>query len=210
MPDATLGPLKPANPGNDGRDEARPPIMPFYHMWTGPDGHSRLDRCEMTGFALQSVGGGAAPQWMHDFPGDVTAVKFNVLPKGWIGEWHPPIVGIVTSRKRTASNCAYDRCESASQPGWHDADSRVDCASRSLSSVCKETSCKGWVSECSSRAVQRTSGSRPRPRSSRSSRSWSCGSRPSWCGCPCWCCRPTTRCADRSSDCGTGRQLSCT
>jgi hypothetical protein len=90
MPDAarTLAPLKSANPGNDGRDEARPPVMPFFHMWTGPDGTSRLERCSMTGFALESIGGGAAPQWMRDCPGEVEAVKFAVLPRGWVGEWH--------------------------------------------------------------------------------------------------------------------------
>jgi hypothetical protein len=87
MPE-TLAPLEPANPGNDGRDEGRPPVLPFYHMWTGPEGLSRLDRCDLTGFALKSVGGGAAPQWMRDFPGTVEAVKFNVLPVGWVGEWH--------------------------------------------------------------------------------------------------------------------------
>ncbi|MGY2050230.1 cupin domain-containing protein [Methylobacterium sp. JK268] len=85
---APLDPLKPADPDNDGRDPARPPGLPLYHLWTGPDGLSRLDRCVMTGFALQSVGGGAAPQWMRDFPGEVEAVKFNILPVGWIGEWH--------------------------------------------------------------------------------------------------------------------------
>ncbi|MEH3148530.1 MAG: cupin domain-containing protein [Methylobacterium frigidaeris] len=88
MPDETLKALKPANPGNDGRDEGRPPVMPFYHMATGPDGTSRLERRDLAGFALQSVGGGAAPQWMRDFPGEVEAVKFNVLPVGWVGEWH--------------------------------------------------------------------------------------------------------------------------
>jgi hypothetical protein len=90
MPDAarTLAPLKPANPGNDGRDEARPPVMPFFHLRTGSDGTSRLERCSMTGFALESIGGGAAPQWMRDCPGEVEAVKFAVLPRGWVGEWH--------------------------------------------------------------------------------------------------------------------------
>jgi hypothetical protein len=90
MPEAvkTLAPLKPANPGNDGRDEERPPVMPYFHLWTGTDGNSRLDRCLMTGFALESIGGGAAPQWMRDCPGEVEAVKFNVLPVGWVGEWH--------------------------------------------------------------------------------------------------------------------------
>ena len=84
----TLEPLKPANPGNDGRDEARPPVMPFFHMWTGFDGASRLDRCVMTGFVLESLGRGAAPQWIRNCAGEIAAVKFAVLPKGWVGEWH--------------------------------------------------------------------------------------------------------------------------
>lgn len=88
MPDASLPSLKPANPGNDGTQENDPPTMPYFHMWTGPDGASRLDRCALAGFAMKSVGGGAAPQWMRDFPGEVEAVKFNVLPVGWVGEWH--------------------------------------------------------------------------------------------------------------------------
>ena len=50
-------------------------------MGWGPDGKSRLDRCEITGFALRSIGGGTAPQWMRDFPGAIEAVGFNVLPK---------------------------------------------------------------------------------------------------------------------------------
>lgn len=86
MPD-TLPPLTP-DPGNDGTDPDRPPTAPYYLMSTGPDGLSRLDLRELAGFALQSVGGGAAPQWMRAFPGEVEAVKFNVLPKGWVGEWH--------------------------------------------------------------------------------------------------------------------------
>lgn len=88
MPADTPPPLKPANLGNDGTDPNRPPTAPYFRMWTGPDGLSRLDRCDLDGFALRSVGGGAAPQWMRDFPGEVEAVKFNVLPKDWIGEWH--------------------------------------------------------------------------------------------------------------------------
>ncbi|WP_407529010.1 cupin domain-containing protein [Methylobacterium oryzisoli] len=86
MPD-TLPPLTP-DPGNDGIDPNRPPAAPYYLMSTGPDGLSRLVRQDLTGFELQSVGGGAAPQWMRDFPGEVEAVKFNILPKGWVGEWH--------------------------------------------------------------------------------------------------------------------------
>ncbi|MGN7967825.1 hypothetical protein [Microbacterium sp. 22296] len=74
---------------NDGRDPDSPPTLPFVHMWTGLDGRSRLDESLLRGFGLQSVGGGADPQWMRPFPGEVTAVLFAVLPVGWVGDWHP-------------------------------------------------------------------------------------------------------------------------
>ena len=74
---------------NDGRDADTPPALPFVHMWTDLDGRSRLDESTLRGFGLQSVGGGADPQWMRPFPGEVTAVLFAALPVGWVGQWHP-------------------------------------------------------------------------------------------------------------------------
>lgn len=85
---SSLPPLAPANPGNAGTDPARPPVLPFYHLWTGPDGLTRLDRCALEGFVQQSIGGGAAPQWLRPFPGEVESIKFAALPVGWTGEWH--------------------------------------------------------------------------------------------------------------------------
>lgn len=57
-------------------------------MWTSPDGLTRLDRCTLEGFVQQSIGGGAAPQWLRPFPGEVERIKFAALPVGWTGEWH--------------------------------------------------------------------------------------------------------------------------
>lgn len=74
---------------NDGRDASTPPALPFVHMWTDVDGTSRLDESTLRGFGLQSVGGGADPQWMRPFPGEVSAVLFAALPVGWVGQWHP-------------------------------------------------------------------------------------------------------------------------
>ncbi|EHH68168.1 cupin domain-containing protein [Gluconobacter morbifer] len=70
----------------DGQEQA--PAVPYYHMWTGPDGKSQLNTALMQAFGRKSVGGGAAPQWMRPFPGKVTAVSFAILPVGWKGEWH--------------------------------------------------------------------------------------------------------------------------
>lgn len=73
---------------NDGNDKNNPPEMPFLHMWTNLEGKSCLNDSLMRGFGLKSVGGGADPQWMRPFPGEVTAVNFAVLPVGWVGDWH--------------------------------------------------------------------------------------------------------------------------
>lgn len=73
---------------NDGCDPDRPPALPFLHMWTTPNGTSRIDLSSMTGFGMSSVGGKAAPQWMRPFPGEIAAVNFAILPVGWLGDWH--------------------------------------------------------------------------------------------------------------------------
>lgn len=78
--------LKPlTNPGTDPSD---PPRVPIYSLWTGTDGLSHIDTSELAGFGLRSIGGGADPQWLRPFPGQVKGVSFAVLPVGWVGEWH--------------------------------------------------------------------------------------------------------------------------
>jgi hypothetical protein len=76
-------------PDNDGRGNARPPTMPFWEMKSGLDGRSTIDRQALDDFVRQSVSGSAAPSWMRAFCGTVETVFFNVLPAGWVGEWHP-------------------------------------------------------------------------------------------------------------------------
>lgn len=73
---------------NDGKDKDRPPQLPFLHMWTDLDGHSRLGDSLMSGFGLKGISGDADPQWLRPFPGELDQVLFAVLPVGWIGEWH--------------------------------------------------------------------------------------------------------------------------
>ncbi|APP76383.1 hypothetical protein [Xanthomonas vesicatoria] len=86
LPAALLPSQIPLN--NDGTDLAVPPSLPFLHLWTGPEGASRLTRSQLPGFGSKSVGGGAAPQWLRPFPGEVLGIQFAVLPVGWVGDWH--------------------------------------------------------------------------------------------------------------------------
>lgn len=43
----------------------------------------------LSDFRQQSVSGDTAAIWMRQFAGQVKALWFNILPVGWIGEWHP-------------------------------------------------------------------------------------------------------------------------
>lgn len=74
---------------NDGRDPQNPPSVPFWQMKAGLDGGSTIERQALADFVWKSVSGNAAPIWMREFQGVVKAVWFNVLPVGWVGEWHP-------------------------------------------------------------------------------------------------------------------------
>jgi hypothetical protein len=80
-------PLKPLQ--NDGREPASPPSVPFWEMKPGPDGRSTIDEQMLTDFARRVVSGETDPIWMREFRGEVKAIWFNVLPVGWLGDWHP-------------------------------------------------------------------------------------------------------------------------
>ena len=53
----TLPPLGPVS--NDGRDQNNPPQVPYYSLWTAPNGTS-VASCALGGFEMKSVGGQAA------------------------------------------------------------------------------------------------------------------------------------------------------
>lgn len=77
---STLGPI--------ATDEFGVPTMPYWRLFTGDDGLSSVAASLLDGFAEQSVGGKAAAMWMLTAPGTVEAVRFAILPVGWVGEWH--------------------------------------------------------------------------------------------------------------------------
>lgn len=67
---------------------AAPPRLSYWHVWTDDDGGTRQTRCELTDFAMHSMGGLAAPQWNNRVLSGEATIIFAVLPVGWIGEWH--------------------------------------------------------------------------------------------------------------------------
>ena len=54
----TLPPLGPVQSG--GHDNNNGPEVPYYSLWTGPNGTSSLATCALGGFEMKSVGGQAA------------------------------------------------------------------------------------------------------------------------------------------------------
>ena len=64
------------------------PAMPYWQLFTADDGRSSIAAAVLDGFVEESVGGRAAAMWLQSFPGTIDAVKFAVLPIGWVGEWH--------------------------------------------------------------------------------------------------------------------------
>lgn len=78
------------------------PRIPYWHVYTDAEGVSRQERFELTAFELQSVGGGAAPQWNDKMDKTEAGVTFTVLPVGWVGEWHenprPQWIAVLSGR----------------------------------------------------------------------------------------------------------------
>src|SRR4051812_50152898 len=82
----TLPPLGPVHSG--GHDKDSGPQVPYYSLWTGPNGTSSLATCALGGVEMKSVGGQAAPQWQRKIPDEGAAGLFMVLPGGWGGGGH--------------------------------------------------------------------------------------------------------------------------
>ena len=64
------------------------PTVPYWHIYTDPEGVSRQRRCELSRFELQSIQPPAAPQWQSERTHGAMTVLVSVLPVGWIGDWH--------------------------------------------------------------------------------------------------------------------------
>lgn len=68
--------------------ESTKPSVPYWHVWTDPDGVSRQTRCALTDFDLSSISSPADPQWQGAKTQAGATVFVTVLPVGWSGDWH--------------------------------------------------------------------------------------------------------------------------
>ncbi|KQO72918.1 cupin [Methylobacterium sp. Leaf102] len=78
------------------------PTMPYWHVFTDPEGISRQERFTLSNFRFQGVGPDVAPQWNDKQDPTKAGVTFTVLPVGWVGEWHenpkPQWIAVLTGR----------------------------------------------------------------------------------------------------------------
>ena len=65
-----------------------PPKIPYWHLWTDSGGTSRLTRCLMDDFHLESMQPPADPQWQGSRTSGAMTTLVTVQPVGWIGTWH--------------------------------------------------------------------------------------------------------------------------
>jgi hypothetical protein len=68
--------------------EKSKPTVPYWHLWTDEQGVSHQDKCGLTEFELDSIGGGADPQWKGNKTSGKMIVMTTVLPVNWTGDWH--------------------------------------------------------------------------------------------------------------------------
>lgn len=64
------------------------PTLSYWHVWTDDEGISHQDRCELTDYRQESMGGDADLQWNNRLMSGDAEVLFATLPVGWVGEWH--------------------------------------------------------------------------------------------------------------------------
>ena len=65
-----------------------PPTVSYWHVWANDRGGTHQTECALTDFAMQSMGGGAAPQWNAEIAEGKANILVCVLPVGWVGDWH--------------------------------------------------------------------------------------------------------------------------
>ncbi|MBW4518679.1 MAG: cupin domain-containing protein [Scytolyngbya sp. HA4215-MV1] len=69
-------------------DQAAPPIINYWHVWTDEAGISHQSRRQIRDFSLKSIAPPASPQWLGQLKQEGATLSFTVLPVGWIGTWH--------------------------------------------------------------------------------------------------------------------------
>jgi len=73
------------NPANSNENQ---PKLTYWHVWTDDDGINHQTQCELTDFERNSIAGDIAPQWNNRLLTADANIIFNILPVGWVGEWH--------------------------------------------------------------------------------------------------------------------------
>ncbi|KZC02046.1 hypothetical protein AU375_01698 [Methylobacterium radiotolerans] len=80
--------IAPAPSGPAGLASADPPALRYGVLYADDKGHSHVQYCDLKNFIFKSYAPPAAPQYVGFPPGEVTSIKYAVLPVGYVGTWH--------------------------------------------------------------------------------------------------------------------------
>ncbi|PHI21092.1 cupin [Lewinellaceae bacterium SD302] len=69
-------------------DKNKKPTIDYWHVYTDENGVSRQRRRQLTGFELESMGGGSGEQWNNNLMQGASKVIFSELPADFDGDWH--------------------------------------------------------------------------------------------------------------------------
>lgn len=75
-------------PTNASPEQASPPTIDYWHVWTDEAGVSHQSRRQIQDFQLKSIAPPASPQWLGQLKQKGATFSFTVLPVGWTGTWH--------------------------------------------------------------------------------------------------------------------------
>jgi hypothetical protein len=64
------------------------PEIPYATVWADDKGQTHVGTCALKGLKLISYAPPAAPEWLGIAPDDIDSVTYNVLPVGYVGQWH--------------------------------------------------------------------------------------------------------------------------
>jgi hypothetical protein len=80
--------VAPAPSGPAGLAAADPPALRYGVLYADGKGESHVQYCDLKNFIFKSYAPPAAPQYVGFPPGEVTSIKYAVLPVGYVGTWH--------------------------------------------------------------------------------------------------------------------------
>ncbi|AEI37458.1 hypothetical protein ZMO02_02700 [Zymomonas mobilis subsp. pomaceae] len=67
---------------------ASPPAIPYWSVWADTEGVTHQTRCAVSNLQLEDFASSGNPEWVSQNDPASKRYVFNVMPVGWVGNWH--------------------------------------------------------------------------------------------------------------------------